>query len=242
VAFEKYHNSLSKLPIQSHRQRQEKKTKETKRTYVIQGKMKENNQLKLKKYKEQYNQLRKDMNDERSSETLRKYKILSKASLLGKIIHGRHFTYVTLAFDFELPYTTVKRVCSLSKANKNTWKKIKSGKISAFKVAQICSTKCITYQDEIVDLVIEKNYSTYQIKELKINSSKDIKKEKLKLAVEKGFSRKSSAFLSLCITIGRMETLLLMNKNHLPTKKYSLLSKKLKSLDKQIKEFIKRLE
>jgi len=202
----------------------------------------EKDQSKIKKYQAQYNQLKIDMDNERSSETLRKYEILSKAYKIGKKIHGRSFSYVTLAFDFELPYTTVKRVCALSRANRNTWKKIKSGKISAFKVAQICSTKSITYQDEIVDLVIEKNLSTYQIKELKINSLKDVREERLRLAVEKGFSRKSSAFYSLCKTIGRMETLLLINKKHLPKKKYSILSAKLKSLDKQIKRFIEKLE
>ena len=195
-----------------------------------------------KKYKAQYNQLKKDMDKERSSETLKKYKILSEAYKIGKKIYGHSFSYATLAFDFELPYTTVKRVVALDRANRNTWKKINSGKISAFKVAQICSTKSITYQDEIVDLVIEKNYSTYQIKELKINSLKDVKKERLKLAVEKGFSRKDSAFCSFCVAIGRIEVLLQLRKKYLSKKKYPIIIEKLKKLDKQIKQFIRKLE
>jgi len=200
--------------------------------------MKEKNKSKIKYYKKQYNQLKRDMDKERSSETLRKYKILSRAYKLGKKIYGHSFSYTTLSFDFETPYTTVKRVCSLDRANINTWKKIRQGKISAFKVAQICSTKCRTYQDEIVDLVIEKNYSTYQIKELKIDSLKDVKKEKLRLAVEKGFARKSTAYYSFCVAIGRMLQLLLLRKKQLPKAKYPMIIKKLKHLDNQIKRFV----
>ena len=198
----------------------------------------EKDPLKIKKYEKQYNQLKKDMDRQRSSETLKKYRILSKAYKIGKMLHGHSFTYVTLAFDFDLPYTTVKRVCALDRANRNTWKKIRSGKISAFKVAQICQTKCITYQDEIIDMVIEKNLSTYQIKQLRINSLKDVREERLRLAVEKGFSRRDSAFYSFCKTISRMEELLLLKKKYLPKKKYPVIVEKLRQLDKRIKRFV----
>lgn len=97
----------------------------------------------------------------RDNITLKKWKILSKAYKQGKKIWGSRFTRERLAIDMDTPYTTTLRCLSLDRANKRSWKLVKEEKLSVFKLAMICQSKSITYQDEIVDMVIEDNLSTY---------------------------------------------------------------------------------
>jgi hypothetical protein len=101
----------------------------------------------MNKYLIAYNKLKKELDKERHSETLRKYRILYKAYELGKKIYKSSFSTMKLSLDFDMPYTTTKRILTLKNANIKTWKKIKEGKITSFKVTQILLNKNNHYQD-----------------------------------------------------------------------------------------------
>lgn len=184
-----------------------------------------------------YNKLKVELDNQRHSETLKKYYILSKAYKLGKKIYGQKFSIIKLSIDFQIPFTTCKRILSLDKANINTWKKIKSGKISSFKVAQLLLHKNTTYQDEFIDLIIEKNLSTYEISKLRARSLKDIQKLRLRKAVEEGFVRKESAYCAWIRTLERVEDLCSLDKNNLPKSKLSILKNKLNYVKNKIEEY-----
>jgi len=185
-----------------------------------------------------YNKLKKQLDTQRDSETLKKFEILNKAYEIGKKLHGAYFTAMRLSIDFELPYTTTKRILSLRKANKTTWDLIKSKKVSVFKVAMVLCLKEVTYQDEIIQMVIKNNLSTYDIKSLRIENYKDIKKERLRIAVEKGFARQETAYNSFYNTLKRMNELLNLEKIYLPEKKIDSLKKELKNLKERIEEYL----
>jgi len=175
------------------------------------------------------------------SETLRKYKILKEAFSIGRKLHGHKFNLHNLSNDLDLPYTTTKRIFALSKANNLTWKKIKDKKISPFRVAYILSTRDVTYQDELIDLAIEKNLTTYDIKKLRIKDYKDIAKARLTLSVQQGFARKDSCYASFIHTLERFDNLFLIDKNQLPESKLNLLKTKLDTLKKDITKFVEKL-
>jgi len=189
-----------------------------------------------------YNKLKSEMDDERHSETLRKFKILNKAYDLGIKIYGKNsFSIARLSWDFDMPYTTTKRILALRKANKRTWELIKEKKITAFKVAMVLLQKNNFFQDEIIDLVIKDNLSTFQIKSLKIKDLKDIQRERLKVAVERGFSRSHSAYTSFLNTIERLEILLQLKETELPKSKIPELKEKLLTINKKIEKYLKEV-
>jgi len=192
-------------------------------------------QQKKKRYFEQ----KKVLNEILDDITLRRWKVLSKAYKLGKEIWGRKFTRVRLAEDMDMPITTVLRCLSLDRANKKTWKLINEKKISVFKVAQICMSKNKTYQDEMVDMVIKGNLSTYQISSIRLNEFEDIAKEKHRLACEKGYSRKSSAYSNMKRWIERGKLFMLMDKSHLPKEKITEIKDDLKLLNFKIEQYVK---
>lgn len=196
-----------------------------------------NDKVTLKRH---YFKSKEELNRLRDNITLKRWKILSEAYKIGKQIWGNRFTKGKLAFDMEMKMTTVLRCLSLNRANKRSWGLLNEGKISAFKLAMICYTKSITYQDEIVDLVIEDNLSTYQIKDLKINYLKDINKERHRVACERGYSRESSAYSSFCRWLDRGNLFLLMKKCHLPGNKIDEVERKLLELNKNIERYIKK--
>lgn len=190
-----------------------------------------------------YNKLKEELDKERNSETLRKYKILSKAYDLGIEIYGRDkFSVNRLSLDFDLPYTTTKRILALRKANKRTWKLIKDKKITSFKVAMCLMRKNTLYQDEIIDMVMKDNLSTFQIRSLKVKNLQDIKKERLKVAVERGFYRNDVACNSFLYTLERLEELLKLKRENLPKSKIPVIIKKLKDIQSKINDFIKEME
>lgn len=191
---------------------------------------------------EKYLELLKQYSSIDDSQTLAKYKILKEAYSLGIQLYGNSYTQSRLSDELDVPYTTVKRIMSLSKANKLTWKKIKQKKISVFRVAYILSTKDVTYQDEIIDMCIEKGLSTYDIKKMRINDYKDVEKARLQIAVEKGFARKDTAYLSLKRSIDRLYTLLDLSKEDLPEKKLVQINQKLINLKNKIDKFITKLK
>lgn len=191
-----------------------------------------------------YNKLKKEFDKVLHDETLNKYIILSKAYKLGIKIHGRNsFSIIKLSEDFDIPTTTCKRIMSLDRANKRTWEFIKQKKISSFKVAQICLTKNLTFQDEIVDAVIEDNISTYKIsKYRKARSLNDVKSIRLKNAIEKKFARSSTLYTSFIHYIKQLSKFLNMNTINLPKEKVSLLITDLTNLNIEIKSYLSKLK
>jgi len=188
---------------------------------------------------EQYFKQKEILNEIRSNATLENWKALSKAYKLGKKIWAQKFSRVKLANDMDMPLTTVLRCLSLDKANKTTWEKINTGKISAFKVSQICQSKSKTYQDEIVALVIKDKLSTTQITSLKIKDVEDVSKEKHRIACENGYSRQSSTYLAFVNWIMRGQRFLLMKKEYIPTNKRKEVMDKLQRLNKQLTNYLK---
>lgn len=182
----------------------------------------------------QYEKLKKEFQRIDHDETLKKYEVLSKAHKLGKKIYGAHYSIAAMSIHFEIPYTTCKRIMSLERANENTWKQIHSGKLSAFKAAQICLTKNHDKQDDIVKAVIRDNLSTYQIKKLDVKDKQEFKEQRLNMAMQKGFARESTAYNSLMETIIRLEKLLDIEKDKLPNKKMSEIIEALENLKDKI--------
>lgn len=170
--------------------------------------------------------------------TLEKWKVLSKAYKLGKKIWGSHFTRERLAHDMDMPMSTTLRCLALDRANKKTWKLIKSGKISSFKAAMICLTKNHKSQDKVVDFVIHNNVSTYKIKSLNIHNDEDILLEKQRLACEEGYSRKSSAYYNFNNWITRGKIFILMKRDHLPKDKLEKLDEGIINLSEQLRIYI----
>lgn len=200
---------LSRSQLQWNKSLEEtmKKDKEIK-------KGKENNKKELQK---EYEELKLKYFKTDTDETLKKYYILSKAYELGKKLYGQQFSKNILALHFDIGLTTVKRILSLNNANERTWKFIKDGKISASRVTMILLRWDSLRQDEIIDIVLKDNLTTYQIKKLPIKG--DIKKEKLKIAVEQGFARQSVAFKSFKDTVTRLNKLLELEEDTFPPKK-----------------------
>lgn len=189
-------------------------------------------------YEQQYNKLKQDYHNLIDSETLRKYHILSKAEKLSRKIYGIKYSLDKLCNDFDVPRTTAKRILSLNKANKTTWNLIKQKKISTFRVAYILSTKDTTYQDEIIKMAMEKDMSTYEIKQLRIDDYKDIEKSKLQLAVSRGFSRRFEADYKLMEGILRLNTLLELKQEDITEKNRIKIKNLLIKLNKKIEEYI----
>jgi hypothetical protein len=200
-------------------------------------------EMKNKKEKaiKEFEQLKKKFFEIDTDETIKKWKILSKAYELGKQIHGNGYSIFRLSEDFDFPYTTAKRILSLNHATKQSWNLINEGKISAFRVAQICMTKNHTYQDEVVKMVIKDNLTTNQVKKLRVDSRGDIKEARLNAALEKGFSRKEVAYRGLRDTLNRLNKLLTMKKEDLPDSKIieliNLMENTKEQLQKKINEF-----
>jgi hypothetical protein len=170
--------------------------------------------------------------------TLKRWKLLSRAYKLGKKVWGRGFDVKQLAEDMEIPLTTCKRCLALDRANPRNLQLMAEGKISAFKVAMICQLKNYVFQDEIVDLVIKDNLSTYKIKTLKINNLSDINKFRHQQAVERGYSRKDSAFSNMDRWIERGFQFLALLPSSFTHSKISSLISRLKLLDDKIRKKI----
>ena len=193
-------------------------------------------------HKQEYFLNKSKLDELRSNVTLEKWKLLSINYKLGKKIWGASFTRERLAYDMDMPYTTVLRCLSLDKASEKSWEKVKSGKLSVFKLAMICSRNKLKYQDEIVDMVITSNLSTYKIKDLKVEQVSDISKEKHRLATEDGYSRKSSAYLHFSNWIERGDRFMKMKPTQLSEDKIDEIKNGLKILNKKINEYLKEIK
>ncbi len=188
--------------------------------------------------KKKYFKTKEKLDTIRDNATLAKWRALSKGYKIGKKIWGSRFTRQRLAHDMEIPMTTLLRCLSLNRATPKSLKLMKEGKISASKLAMITCSKCKTFQDDIVDLVIKNDYSTHQIKSLKVNNLKDVGKEKLRLAVDKGFTRQSSAASGFQNWIEKGKLYLLLKRAALSDKKFEEIKLELKELNKRIDLYI----
>lgn len=200
-------------------------------------------ELELKKtLEEEYFNLKVEYEKCEDSITLKRFKILDAAFKIGKKVYGTRFSLYRLAWDFEIPYTTIKRILSLRKANVNTWNLIKEGKISAAKAAFTLASKSTTYQDFIFEMIIKNNLSYPGIKKMKVNEYKDMKKTRTQIAVDKGFCRDRQATASLLSSVRRLDILLALEEKHILPSRKALVIRNLKILSVKINEFIKELE
>jgi len=156
--------------------------------------------------------------------TLLKWEILSRANKQGKEIWGKSFTTFRLSKDMGVPLTTVKRCLALDKATSKTWSFIRQKKVSAFKAAMVCQLKSNVFQDDIINVVIKDNLSTYQIKSFKPKNINDVNKWRHQKAIEKGYSRQDVAFRYFNSWISRGSVFLLMPISSVgPNKKKQIL-------------------
>ena len=187
-----------------------------------------------------YNKLKEEYSKVLHDETLKKFYILNKALDIGYKIYGKSkFSMDRLATEFDIPYTTVYRILSLRRANEITWKLIKSRKLSSFKATQILLTKNNRLQNQIVKAVINDNLSTTDIAEYsKVTTLQEFKKIRLDRAIDKGFARKDTAYLSFIHYISQMSKMLDLKKDNLPEDKIPEIAMKLIILKNKIDSFI----
>ena len=176
----------------------------------------------------------------RDNETLLKWEVLSRANKLGKEIWDKKFTMRKLSEDMGLPYTTTKRCLSLDNATKKSWELLRDKKISAFKLAMVCQLKSNQFQDEIVKAVIEDNLSTTKIKSFNLKNILDVNKWRHQKAVEKGYSRQSSAYYNFKNWINRGSIFILMPISSVGDKNKDDIISRLKTLKLKIDRYIKK--
>ncbi len=176
----------------------------------------------------------------RDNETLLKWEVLSRANKLGKEIWDKKFTMRKLSEDMGLPYTTTKRCLSLDNATKKSWELLRDKKISAFKLAMVCQLKSNQFQDEIVKAVIEDNLSTTKIKSFNPKNILDVNKWRHQKAVEKGYSRQSSAYYNFKNWINRGSIFILMPISSVGDKNKDDIISRLKTLKLKIDRYIKK--
>jgi len=194
----------------------------------------------LKKLGIEFESLKEKLKSQLHSETLKKYTILSRAYKIGKLLHGKKFSTKILSKEFEIPYTTTKRLLSLDRMTPVTKRLLHEGKITAYKVAQICSTKNKFFQDEIIKLVIDKELSTYDITKLKMKSLEDLKKYRLNKSITSGFAKKDTAYRSFNNIVNRFEMLLESDISLYPTIKYGEVKTSLIKIKHKIDDFLER--
>jgi len=176
----------------------------------------------------------------RDNETLLKWEVLSRANKLGKEIWDKKFTMRKLSEDMGLPYTTTKRCLSLDNATKKSWELLRDKKISAFKLAMVFQLKSNQFQDEIVKAVIEDNLSTTKIKSFNLKNILDVNKWRHQKAVEKGYSRQSSAYYNFKNWINRGSIFILMPISSVGDKNKDDIISRLKTLKLKIDRYIKK--
>jgi len=201
--------------------------------------LKKKTQERKAKYKIQYFSNKEELDKLRDNITLHRWKILSKNYNLGKRIWGTAFSKLRLSEDMDIPNTTVCRCLALDKINERNWALNKEGKISVFKLAMIASLKNHQFQDQIVDIVISDKLSTCAIKEFRINNVRDMNEVRHRLAVDKGYSRKDSAYVNFRTWIDRGDRFLKMGKSNLPDAKVKEIETELLKLKIEIIEFIR---
>lgn len=189
--------------------------------------------------KGRFEELKKELSEVSSSSTIQKYQILSEAFKIGKVLHGRDYSLARLSYDMEVPYTTAKRVMSLSKATKEQWAMIKSKRIGAHKVAQILMSVDNDLAPDVMKLAIDKGWSTSMIKKYRHGNIRDIK---LKASVEKGFADKWGAMNAVKTTTERLNQLLDLDVSSFPYDKREKLRFMLVDTRNKINSFLGRLK
>lgn len=188
-----------------------------------------------------YQDLIKQMSIERDIYTLKQYNIIKKAWEVGKQIDIT-FTRKQLAIDLGVSYSTVKRLLTLQKMSMRTEKLIKDKKISLNVVAEITSTSKIYFEEEVVDIAIENNYTTYDIQKMDINNLRDLDKykdRKMKKAEDEGYTRKFGAYMGFSRAINNMFIFLNMPLSNFPEVRHKEIKERTKSLSEQLNNYTK---
>ena len=187
---------------------------------------------------ERYEELKQEFEKQKDIDLIQKFRILNEAYEIGKQTYGT-FSKEDISKDFDISYETTRRVLSLRRATKKTWGLIANKKISAYKVAQICLTKNIKYQDEVVEEVIKNKYSTRDIDKIKYKSIEELRKFREEKLLKEGYSRKENTFSSFSLVITKMLLFLNMDLEYFSESKYLEIYSKLKNLNKQIGIYLK---
>lgn len=200
--------------------------------------------MELKEYQLRHKNLKEEYSKVLHDETLKKFYILNEAYELGIKFYGKNnYSKIKLSKEFDTPYTTISRILSLRRANKDTWEKIKSGKLSSFKATQILLTKSNSFQGIITDMVIKGKLSTRDIRKIKkVDSLEKVKKFRLDKAMKENFARKSTATTSFLHYISQLSKILEIKQEDLVDTKLYLIKEHLIELKIKIDKYIEGIK
>jgi len=194
------------------------------------------------KLEKKYAELQNQVENLKKKYTEELFKILNEAYRIGKIIHGNRFNYKQLARDFKLSVETVRRILSLRRANRRTWKLIKEGKIPIYKVTYVLTRRATYFQDELIDLIINKNLTVEDIVRLRKGSLDEINDARQNKSIKEGYAQRLNAYRAIIHLIERMEKVLEIKPVDIPASKIYLLKNRLEGLNKKIRKYIKDIK
>ena len=200
---------------------------------------------KIEQKKQEYESLLKKYRDFKNRTTLRLYEFLSVGYKMGKQIYGSkgiRYTYKKLADDFEMSDRTLKRILSLDRANKRTWRLIKEGKISANNVTYIIRQFGREGQDEIVDATIKYNLTTEDIHNYNFDDIQKLKYGKSRITIDKGYSQVSHAYRKVHNAIDQFSLVFLMDMEDFSDNKKTEMIDLLTKVNKRLTKFVKDLK
>ncbi len=186
----------------------------------------------VKRLEDELEDLKRQMDIETDRYTLAQYEILKRAWKINLKINPR-YSKMQLAEYFEISYSRVKRLLSLDRMTNRTKELVKQRKISLFLVATITSSRNRHFQEEIVDKAIKYNYTTHDLKRMKISELSDlenIKDNRMMEVEQNGYTRKYSAYLGFQRALNNMNLFLTMPFSNFPQEKHKELRNRLKLL------------
>lgn len=193
--------------------------------------------------KKEYEDLKEKATKGKDLYNLHMFAVLTRAYEVGKKIYGQHFSLNKLAEDFGVTRFYIKRVFSLKKANPKTRQLIKEGKISVTKVMEIICKEGATFQDEIVEQVVNNNLKISDIKRLRSFKSLDEHREFQRLkAIETGYSERWAAARGFERAATSIRDALLIHPEELPRKRIDDVRGLLKSINDEIEEYLSKFD
>lgn len=196
------------------------------------------NKKKLEEVRIRLEELKKEFEQQQHINVIREFEILNEYDKLIRNIAGS-YSIQKLADDFNIGFDRCKRILSFRKSNKRTWKLINEGKISAYIVTYILYRHNEELQDQIIDDAIKYNLSARALERIKSTNIENYKKKLNEKILDDGFKLKSNAYHSLCNSVDKVRTLLLIDINEFPETKHKIIIKKIKNLNLLISNWIK---
>ena len=193
---------------------------------------------KLKKIQNRLQELKKEFHEQQSINLIREFEILNEYYQLVKSIAGR-YSIEKLAREFEIGWGRCKRIMSLTKANKRTWKLIEQGKVEPYKVSYVLERHGKQEQDEIINDAIKYNLSARTLERIRSTNLKEYKEQLKEKILEEGYTVKSNAHRQFSQTLSRMNMFLLMDIDKFPKSKLSEMYKKIERLNKKTSDWLK---